>query len=83
MLQVYALFQAALDTCLGSPLLCRPLSSRFALYGVRAFENSPYKPQNQDSQRKLDQPRKNLPGTPKGGGGVKGVCDHEAMKRKR
>ena len=32
------LFQAALDTCLDSPLLCQPLSSRFALHGLRAFD---------------------------------------------
>ena len=31
-------FQAALDTCLDSPLLCQPLSSRFALHGLRALE---------------------------------------------
>ena len=33
------LFQAALDTSLDSPLLCPPLSSRFALHGLRAFES--------------------------------------------
>ena len=32
------LFQAPLDTCLDSPLLCWPLSSQFALHGLRAFE---------------------------------------------
>ena len=32
------LFQAALDTCLVSPLFCQPLSSRFALHGLRAFD---------------------------------------------
>ena len=32
------LFQAALDTSLNSPLLCQPLSSRFALHGLRALE---------------------------------------------
>ena len=33
-----AFFQAALDACLDSPLLCQPLSSRFALHGLRAFD---------------------------------------------
>ena len=33
-------FQAALDTCLDSPLLCQPLSSRFALHGLRALETT-------------------------------------------
>ena len=33
-----AFFQAALDTCLDSPLLCQPLSSRFALQGLRVLE---------------------------------------------
>ena len=32
------LFQGALDTCLDSPLLCQPLSSRFALNGLRALD---------------------------------------------
>ena len=32
------LCQAPLDTCLGSPFLCQPLSSGFALHGLRAFE---------------------------------------------
>ena len=36
--QLMHLFQAPLDTCLDSPLLCQPLSSRFALHGSRAFE---------------------------------------------
>ena len=31
------LFQAALDTYLNSPLLCHPLSSRFALHGLCAL----------------------------------------------
>ena len=31
-------FQAALDTPLDSPLLRHPLSSRFALHGLRAFD---------------------------------------------
>ena len=36
------LFQAALDTPLSrQPLLRHPLSSRFALHGLRAFENRP------------------------------------------
>ena len=35
------LFQAPLNTCLDSPLLCQPLSSRFALHGLRGgFESS-------------------------------------------
>ena len=34
------LYQAALDTCLNGPLLCQPLSSRFALHGLRALERS-------------------------------------------
>ena len=33
-------FQAPLDTCLDSPLLCQPLSSRFALHGLRALEET-------------------------------------------
>ena len=33
------LFQAALDTCLDSPFLFQPLSSRFALHGLRALES--------------------------------------------
>ena len=34
------LFQAPLDTCLGSPFLrlCQSLNSRFALHGLRGFE---------------------------------------------
>ena len=32
------LFQAALDTCLDSPFFCQPLSSRFALHGLRALD---------------------------------------------
>ena len=32
------LFQAALDTPLDSPLVHHPLSSRFALHGLRALE---------------------------------------------
>ena len=32
------IFQAPLDTCLDSPLLCQPLSSRFALHGLRGFD---------------------------------------------
>ena len=32
------LFQAALDTCFDSPLLYQPLSSRFALHGLRALD---------------------------------------------
>ena len=33
-------FQAHLETCLDSPLLCQPLSSlRFALHGLRAFKH--------------------------------------------
>ena len=32
------LFQAPLDTCLDNPLLCQPLSSRFAFHGLRAFD---------------------------------------------
>ena len=32
------LFQARLDTCLDSLLLCQPLSSRFALHSLRALE---------------------------------------------
>ena len=32
------LFQAPLDTCLDSPLVCQPLSSRFALHGLRFFK---------------------------------------------
>ena len=32
------LFQAPLNTCLGSPILCQPLSSRFALHGLRGFD---------------------------------------------
>ena len=34
------LFQAALDTSLDSPLLCLPLSSRFALHGLRTFDQT-------------------------------------------
>ena len=37
------LFQVALDTCLDSPPLCQPLSSRFALHGLRAFAFWPKK----------------------------------------
>ena len=32
------LSQAPLDTCLDSPLPCQPLSSQFALHGLRALE---------------------------------------------
>ena len=31
-------FQAPLDTCLGSPILCQPLSSRFARHVLRPFD---------------------------------------------
>ena len=31
------LFRAPFDTCLDRPLVCQPLSSRFALHGLRAF----------------------------------------------
>ena len=34
-------FQAALDTCLDSLLPCQPLSSRFALHGLRALDPPP------------------------------------------
>ena len=33
------LFQAPLDTCLDSPLLCQPLSSRVALHGLHALDH--------------------------------------------
>ena len=32
------LFQAALDTCLDSPLLCQPLNSRFALHNLGTLD---------------------------------------------
>ena len=35
---LYTVFQAPLDTCLDSPLLRQPLSPRFALHGLRAFD---------------------------------------------
>ena len=38
------LFQAALDTPLDSPLVGHPLSSRFALHGLRAFETCAVRP---------------------------------------
>ena len=31
------LFQASLDTCLDSLLLCQPLSSQYGLHGLRAL----------------------------------------------
>ena len=36
-----SLFQAALDTCLDSPLFYQPLSSRFALHGLRTLDRPP------------------------------------------
>ena len=37
------LFQAPLDTSLYNLFLCQPLSSRFALHGLRAFEQKVYR----------------------------------------
>ena len=47
------LFQAALDTCLDSPFLnfCQPLSSRFALHGLRALEK--WRPEKGNHQKSL------------------------------
>ena len=36
----YSPVSGPLETCLDSPLLCQPLSSRFALHGLRALDKS-------------------------------------------
>ena len=51
------LFEAALDTCLDSPFFCQPLSSQFALHGLRPrvklIRSAPKRGQKNSAARKL------------------------------